>query len=164
MNKTQGMFGSKDWIYLIILLAITLAITCWFNTAPPPGWCVEQKRVLSEKEVIELAGVYTAERSSQKVIGGKLSPPLFCYIQRIKGGFWSKMIRMDEGVSMSWWYERSEEDRQKFNSNDKYYQLDRTVNSCVTENIYQSNNTTDSLPEKNSLLTDNQWNHSMSGK
>ena len=125
MDKKQGLFGIKDGIYLIIApLVIILPIAYWYFTAPPPGWCAEQNRVLSEKEVIDLAGVYTAKQYGQKMIDGKQSPALLCcHFQRVEAGFWSKMFRIDEGISMGWWYERSEESIRVFNSKDKYYQV-----------------------------------------
>lgn len=108
--------------------------------------------------MVDLAGIYTATQYQQKTIDGKVSPPLFCcYIQRKEGGFWSKMFRVDEGVSMGWWYERNEEGRGELNPKDNYYQVDWIVNSCVTKDLYRSDNTTDSLPQKSELTTNPNW-------
>jgi hypothetical protein len=139
MNKKQGLFGIKDGIYLIIVpLVIILPIGYWYFTAPPPGWCETEKRVLTNKEVIELAGVYTAKQSEQKVVDGKVLPPLnCCSLGRVESTFWSKILRIDKGIDIGWWYERSEEAIKKSDASYKYYHQMITVNSCATKWIWQ---------------------------
>ncbi len=139
----------SDVIYIVItVLAVVLPAAYWYFTAPPPGYCVEQGRVLSDKEVIELAGVYGGKQYGQKMVDGKASPPLLCcYLKRREGGFWSKMFRIDEGVDIGWFYERSQEAMQIFNIKDKYNQADRTFDSCVIRDLHVFDTTVNSIPK-----------------
>jgi hypothetical protein len=113
-----------------LLLAVALLIGYRYFTAPPPGFCVTQNRFITDEEYIKRA--ISVMHKGQKVVDGKRSTLRCCYVIREEGGFLSKMFRVDEGVSVSWSFERTEEAWQNDISKDKYYQVAQTIDTCAT--------------------------------
>lgn len=138
MDKKQGLFGIKDGIYLIIApLAIILPISYWYFTAPPPGFCAAQNRYVTDEEYIKLS---TNAYHKYRAFDGKSYSLLnCCVVERIEGGFWSKVFRIDEGVWVNWRFERNGHRIGLFLPGDvdsfvdhKFYQVDRKIDACAT--------------------------------
>ena len=132
-----------DGKYLVITpLVILLPVAYWYFTAPPPGWCVAQKRLLTNKEYIEF--VVPKLNDGQKVVDGK--PVINCCSVDRQGGVYgsggiiSKMFRLDDGVEVSWNYELSEEGKVMRHASlgETHYAEIRLVDSCATKIIEQA--------------------------
>lgn len=150
MDKKQGLFGIKDGIYLIIApLVIILPITYWYLTAPPPGFCAEQNRFLTDAEYIEFVVPHDLQRG-QKIVDGK--PVINCCSVDREGGFLrqmddfaAKLFRLDKGVEVTWSYELNEEGKsmQFASPGDRRYVEIRVVDSCASKLLEQTGMATD---------------------
>ena len=133
MDKKRDLFGIKDGMYFIITpLVLILPITYWYFTAPPPGWCEAQKRVLPGSEYFKFVTDARAYYKDQKVTNGKYSVLNCCFVYRVEGDFLSKIFRLDEGVWIDWRYERTQESRDEYDPNDKYFGVMEKIDSCAT--------------------------------
>ena len=149
MSETSFKAAMKgDCKYLVITpLVILLPVCYWYFTAPPPGWCAAQKRLLTDKEYIEF--VVPKLNYGQKLVDGK--PVINCCSVDRTGGmlrqvdsFVSKLFRLDTGVEVSWDYELSEEGKVMCHTSlgETHYFEIRVVDSCATKIIEQTGITT----------------------
>lgn len=127
-----------------LLLAVALLIGYRYFTAPPPGFCVAQNRFISDEEYIKRS--ISVRHRDQKVVDGKRLILNCCVVKREEGGFLSKMFRADEGVSVSWYFERTEEAKHKDSPNDNYYDVEHKLDTCGTTFLHEWGISTNYLP------------------
>lgn len=131
-----------------LILAVALLIGYRYFTAPPLGFCVAQNRYITDEEYIKRA--ISVMHKGQKVVDGKRSILRCCYVIRNEGDFLSKVLRADEGVSVSWYFERTQEARDSDSPKDKYYSVDQTIDTCATIIFDDIGISTNSLPREES--------------
>lgn len=131
-KQTGNMFQDIGIALLINIIVAMGWITYRYFTAPPPGFCVSQNRLLADEEYFKFVTNAHAYSKDQKVESGKYSVLNCCEVYREKGDFLSKIFRFDEGVTISWRYERTQKSRDNHDPEDKYFGVMETIDSCAT--------------------------------
>lgn len=135
-KQASNTYYSLKNIAITLLIVISTGwITYRYFTAPPPGYCIANKRVLTDAEYIQFAT--EGYEKDAKFIDGKPSIHC-CTVERQKQDLISKTFRFDDNVTVSWTYEMKDEDTRKvFGSKEKYYLVLRVINSCATVVIHR---------------------------
>lgn len=125
-------------------------VAYWYFTAPPPGFCVAKNRFIPEEEFVKRAIQY--QGNEHKIINGKYSVLACCTVSPMKHDFWSKMLRIDEGVGVGWYYERTPEAITSLDP-DRYHVVDITFDSCLTRSIASTGINEKKLPNYSSIYS-----------